>query len=107
LNPIQQETGHAIIHDSKYQWGKLPLQLTIVTVTPIASPIAASHNTCRPGRSGANRAHTHAQKMLTSAKHAVLIISVLFDGARPFTNSPGNIRDNSGSVANTSTTDSK
>lgn len=44
--------------------------------------------------------------MEITTKNAVLAISGVLEGIRPFTKSPGKMRDRSGSVATTRTTES-
>ena len=105
-SPIQQLTGHVSNHEIQYQCGHGLLQLGRVAPKPITSPITKNQSTCRAARLGANRAQTHAQRMDTSTKNAVLAISARFEGTFPFANSPGKISDSNGSVANTRTTDS-
>ncbi len=104
-HPIQQLTGQLSSHDSQYQCGQPLLQFGIVAATPITSPTMKNHNTCRPALPGANRAHTHAHTIEITTNSAVLAASAAFDGTRPLTKSPGNIRDSSGSVPSTSTID--
>src|SRR5579871_797794 len=107
FSPIQQLIGQLKIHDSQYQCGQPLPQLGIVATIPMTSPITKNHSTCRPARLGANRAHTHAQRIETTIKHAVLAINALFDGICPRSKSPGNIRESNGSLATTSATESK
>src|ERR1700688_2331352 len=105
--PIQQLTGHVSSHDNQYQCGQPLLQLGIVAAIPIASPKIKNQSTCFAARPGANRAHSHAQKIDTITKSAVLVTRALFEGMRPLTKSPGKIRESNGSVAKTRITDSK
>lgn len=59
------------IHAIGNHTGTLPALSTAETI-PITSPSAKNHSTCLPGRLGAVRAQTHAHRIETTKKIAVL-----------------------------------
>ena len=103
--PIQQLIGHVISHESQYQWGQPLLQLGMMAAIPMTSPSTKNQKTCFAAGLGAKRAQTQAHRIETTTKNAVLANRAVLDGMRPFSKSPGNIRESNGSVAMTSATD--
>src|SRR4051794_2909536 len=97
-SPIQQLIGQVNSQDSQYQCGQPLLQFGMMAAAPITSPSRKKHSTCRAGRAGAKRAQTQAQRTETRTNRAVLAMRALSDGILPFSKSPGNRRESSGSV---------
>src|SRR5664280_3451660 len=72
--PIQQLTGQVSSQDNQYQCGQPLLQLGIIAPMPITSPTMKNQSTCRDARPGAKRAQSHAQRIETTTKRAVLVM---------------------------------